>query len=139
MRNKLKTFIAGAFILIMFLAIQATLTSDPAANNQVSGQAPSQENKTSFGIAKEAKIKIDGEYMIFATAKQANKLLEDAATINDKYRFKELLDTGLALYLKNGTKVKIIDAAAGDLREVRILDGDNQGKSCWVNSDVLSE
>lgn len=75
--------------------------------------------------------------VIVARTKDVESAITKAVDANDPIGVAQIVDSGAALNIPNGTPVQVIDMGFG-ISEVRILGGSHLGESGWVPAEDVS-
>ena len=118
-------------ILVVFLAASGSDKS-PSTSNYTSTPAKQTLSLGEVGIINYKTDRNDctGQTILGATKESQDKITT-ALVANDEIGLAQLVITREAFMVDNCTKVKVIDTAVS-LRQVRILEGEQVGKSGWL-------
>jgi len=135
--------IYGTAFLIFFVLFTITISSKP----EEQGQIETSQTTVSSNSKEEQKLEIGDvgiinyrddkndcggdDLVILGVSREAQEKVDKALYAKDTIGIAQLLANGEAFAVDICTKAKIIDSAVG-LREVRILEGENMGKSGWI-------
>lgn len=130
-------------IIILFYII-GSLSSDGSKSNS---EPPSEaQNKEAAQNANESKknlntgetgvLSVDGKDILVGIEKEDFDKIVKSSVAGDTYGIVEIVAQGKAFYVKDKTKVLIIDRDTFS-RQVRILEGDMTGKTGWVPYEFI--
>lgn len=128
-----------AVLFFMILIFSSANKTEPSFSESSSSQ-PQQ----SLSIGDEAVINWHedpsdcSQSMLLGTTKESHDKARKALMAEDSMGIAELLFSGEAISVPNCTKVKIIDTALFT-RQVRILEGQQIGKSGWISYEFLKQ
>ena len=122
-RSTLTVLAACAFTLL------AVASSDSGGGGTASTTFPQ--------VGEVGKIYVEGlDHPLLAVDKRAFDEWVTVCAAGDQHGAAQMHATGKMFAVDNGTRVKVIDIAFGALR-VRVLDGDETGKSGWISHEFV--
>ena len=130
-KEKIMGGVIGFIFLIIIIAISGGDNKSTSTPSQPTSKTPSigEEGIINF---RDDKSDCSGEdKVLLGTTKEAQDKVGKTLLAKDEMGIAELLITGEAFGVAICTKAKVIDSAVG-IRQVRILEGENLGKSGWL-------
>lgn len=134
--SKKKSLISFAFGVVILLVIignwkaNEPIKPSPAESHQATNSPAkpiSTRNVGDDGIL----VNSAGKSALVGVDESAYSEIQKAFAVSDSAGYLELLTSGKAFAVANGTKIKVIDRGYGK-RRVRILEGDMFTRSGWV-------
>lgn len=128
----LKPIVIAAIFIVIFLFIGIYRSASNIAPEQTQSIGPKP-----ISIGDEATLNWHedpsdcSKSILVATTKESQEKVSKILLANDELGISEVLLSGEAFAVPNCTKVKVIDTAVA-IRQVRIFEGDQIGKSGWV-------
>lgn len=123
----------GLFVVVLFLLSGIEIINDKIINDNIDINSTDNLN-----IGSGVYIKVGLPTVYVGTTKEAHEKITKAVLAKDAVGVAQFLRNGDVIQLAEGTKVLVIDFALG-LREVRVLEGDNFGKSAWLPKEWISK
>lgn len=97
---------------------------------------PETATKTSNTVASGEEGHLSGDIFVAAT-EEAYDELTAAIGRNDDYGMTELIARGSVFFVTGGTRILVMDSSFAS-RRIRVLEGDQVGKSGWVPVEVVA-
>lgn len=94
------------------------------------------DNRSGLRDGMEAHINTDAEAVIVATEKKYLDDFFNAKRLNDTYGIKELFVAGKIFDVKNCTKILILNKGFLTIK-IRVLEGEKEGMSGWVDTERI--
>jgi|GEM_PF-4945433 len=114
------------FFVFMFMqcrsCLNSTTTSDSTSSYQISSSIGS---------------KITIPYLIVGTTKANWDELVSLASRKQHAAMMQMANNGQAFIVEDNTRAEVIDTSSLYMIQVRILDGQHQGKVGWLSSELL--
>lgn len=88
---------------------------------------------------KKGDVKPIADYILAGVTKEDSKKVNEAQDIKDKLGIEELIRQGKVVPIEKGQKVMLIDPGfASSLFEVRVQDGSQAGRSCYIPREFFT-
>ncbi len=142
---KSKKFIYGLGIFFAIgLVVDLADKSNPSPTPQVKETVLQTEQEVAkpipskVSVGEEGYVNVPSSKAIIATTESNYKEITKIYLANDTMGIGDFLLSGKGFSVPNGTKVLVVDMSTG-VRKVRILEGDNIGKSGWIAYEWVSK
>lgn len=135
--KRIIVFSVIGFVGLMVILVLIAATSSPSSKEQ-KVESPKAELKIGDTaiVNWHDEISDCSKSILIATTKESYEKVQKILLADDEMGIAEVLLSGEAFAVLNCTKVKIIDKATF-IRQVRILEGEQLGKSGWVSYEFV--
>lgn len=124
-------FVVGSFLFFSIVVLLVSGGDKPS-------QTPQVEQKQNVSVGKEGFLRVEGQNeVLVATSKENFGKLIKATVAKDTIGMAQMVQSGEAFFVDNGTKVLVIGSAVGS-REIRILEGQHATRSGWVPVEFVA-